>query len=556
MTSMRRALPVHHVSYENCVLRVILIASMLAAAAFAAQTVDGHIVNSVTGIDIPGAAVSLILDGKVAYSATTDSRGHFRIEAVEAGAYTAAYTARGFWPIPNFLVDENFERECGRCFLAERGGQPFQVAAGGTVRLEVKMPPIGKISGRVLDYVGEPVPNATLELHSGENWFCKLPSCSGLFRQAKTNEKGEYSVTDLDVPGAWLLSAIAPSSWKPPESRGDQRLAWAQTFYPGVTDPQLSVGVMVRIGGEISNLDIKLAPVPVHRIRGLVLDISGDPVPKATVTLRNRIGSLALTRTTQDDGAFEFEAVAEGAWRISTSVDQESPKLWASRWVRVKAHDLENLELRPAAPFAIQGKIVMEAPEGVSAPKPPRVMLALNGGAAGLPDKPASAYLTGIPDGTGDFRIQNVYPGTYQIFAGLSPPQYYLDSIRIGGRDVLGSGVEILPGAQPLTVVYRLGGGTVSGTVEKCAGGTVRLLPHDKAMWRPGFVLFAPCDSNNHYAIAAVRPGEYYALVIAGDSPIPWYAANLDNDGLVNYAGTITVRAGENSSAGLRAIKQ
>ena len=52
-------------------LRVILIASMLAAAAFAAQTVDGHVVNSVTGADIPGVDVKLIQAGEVAYSATT-----------------------------------------------------------------------------------------------------------------------------------------------------------------------------------------------------------------------------------------------------------------------------------------------------------------------------------------------------------------------------------------------------------------------------------------------------------------------------------------------------
>jgi len=171
-------------------------------------------------------------------------------------------------------VDEDFERECGSCFLVERGGQPFQVTAGGDpVRLEVKMPPIGKISGRVLDYVGKPVPNASLQLHWGESWLCKMPSCIGISRQTKTNEKGEYSVTDLDAPGTWLLSATAPLSWKPPESRDDQRLDWAQTFYPGVTDHQLAERVMARVGGEISNLDIKLAAVPVHRIRGVVLDV-------------------------------------------------------------------------------------------------------------------------------------------------------------------------------------------------------------------------------------------------------------------------------------------
>jgi hypothetical protein len=74
-------------------------------------------------------------------------------------------------------------------------------------------------------------------------------------------------------------------------------------------------------------------------------------------------------------------------------------------------------------------------------------------------------------------------------------------------------------------------------------------------MWRQGFELFAPCDSNDRYAIAAVRPGDYYALVMAGDSAIPWYATTWDDDSLVNTASTITVRAGENSSADLRAIK-
>jgi hypothetical protein len=50
-------------SYDNCVLRVIPIALMLAAVDFAAQTVDGHVVNSVTGIDIPGVAVNLVRAG-------------------------------------------------------------------------------------------------------------------------------------------------------------------------------------------------------------------------------------------------------------------------------------------------------------------------------------------------------------------------------------------------------------------------------------------------------------------------------------------------------------
>jgi hypothetical protein len=311
---------------------------------------------------------------------------------------------------------------------------------------------------------------------------------------------------------------------------------------------------MARIGGEISNLDIQLAAVPVHRIRGVVLDAGGNPVPGAAVTVRKGIASSARTGYSRDDGTFEFEAVAEGGWRISTNVDRAGVKLWAAQWVQLKARDLENLELRPAAPFAIQGRIVMEVPEGVLAPKPPSVTLAFNAGPAGLADKPAGAFLTGTPDAQGNFRIQNVYPGHYQILPGPPPAQYYLESIRIGGRDALASDVELLPGVQPLIVTYKLGGGTVRGTVENCAGGTVRLLPQDQTMWRPGFLLFAPCDSNDRYAITAVRPGEYYAVAIAGDTPIPWYATTWDDAGLVNNARTVTVRAGQNSSVDLHAI--
>ena len=184
---------------------------MLATVAFAAQTVDGHVFNSVTGIDIPGVAVKLIQAGEVAYSATTDSQGHFRIEAVKAGAYTASYVARGIWPIPNLFVDEDFERKCGRCFQVERGGQPFQVSAGGDpVRLAVQMAPVGKISGRVLDYLEEPVPNASVQLHWGESWFCKMPSCSGISRQTRTNEKESTASRILTSPARGCCPPLRP----------------------------------------------------------------------------------------------------------------------------------------------------------------------------------------------------------------------------------------------------------------------------------------------------------------------------------------------------------
>jgi hypothetical protein len=117
---MLRAYRWLRMSYDNSVLRAILLASMLPAVA-SSQTVAGHVVNSVTGADIPGVVVNLVRAGETAYSTTTDSQGHFRIEAVKAALYTASYKAPGFFPIPNFATDGLFELvNCGRCFLPER----------------------------------------------------------------------------------------------------------------------------------------------------------------------------------------------------------------------------------------------------------------------------------------------------------------------------------------------------------------------------------------------------------------------------------------------------
>jgi len=514
-----------------------MLATWMLAGALAAQTVEGHVVSSTTGAGIPDVAVSLLQAGGTAYRATTDSQGRFRIEAVKNGTYTAIYAARGSCRVPNFGI-----------------GPPFPVAAGGdVVHLEAKCQPMGKLSGRVLDAAGKPVPNASLWLRWAESW-CRLPACVGFPHQAKTNEKGEYNIADLEVRGTWLLSATAPSSWNLPESREDRPLGWAQTFYPGVTDPQLAEEVMVQPGGEIWNLDIKLAAVPVHRIRGVVLDVRGDPVPKVSVALGKGFGPT-LHQDTQGDGTFEFASVADAEWRLSAAADQDGVKLWGAQWVRVKGDDLENVKLRLTAPLAIHGKIMVEVPEGVSAPKPPGVTVLLVSGALLLSEPQEGRFFNVQPDDKGDFTIENVYPGPYliQSLSESSAAPYYLDSLRLGGRDALESDVPILSDALPLTVTYKPGGGSVRGTIEDCGAGNVFLIPQDPALRRGDFIRRATCGPNGRFEIPAVRPGEYYGLAIAADDRMLLDQA-VQDDGLLKQASRVSVRANESTSAEIRLI--
>jgi hypothetical protein len=287
----------------------------------------------------------------------------------------------------------------------------------------------------------------------------------------------------------------------------------------------------------------------VHRIRGKVLDASGSPVPKVPVTLAKGFGPI-LHQVTGRDGTFEFVSVPDDEWRLSTSMNKDNKEWRAAKLVHLKNDDVENAELRLGTPFSIQGKLVVEVPEGLPAPKLPGVTVALAAAVSLLSDPQDGRFLTSDSDGKGGFTIENVYPGPYYIVILPESPllPYYLDAVSLGGQDVFESDVRNLSDAQPLTITYKLGGGTVRGVIDACGGGQVLLIPRDpgsRSYLRRG----TSCAHDGRFEFSAVRPGEYYGLAISGDSP--WTAAyhGVVDDDLLKRASRVSVRGNEITSA-------
>ena len=436
------------------------------------------------------------------------------------------------------------------------------------MKLEVRMMPWSRISGRVVDGRGHAVEKAQLELTgrgmvaNGHTYLRTSWGGGGganlsasplpMTFLGQTDAEGSFDVQLM--PGTYGLSVVPPPDLKAPDREADgPLLAWKRTYYPGVALPESASPIVVLAGGEVSDVELKLLAVPTHAVRGVVLNTDGTPAPKVTVALGENFRSTSVE--SKPDGTFEFPAVAEGEWGCIAEVQRGRVKLRASEWIEVARHDLENVKLRLVTPLTVRGKLLVEVENGAPKDAPPLrpspMILSLRQGRTRRSDDPR---LGGAPmvnlDAQGEFIVQNVYPGVYGLSPILQspPPPYYLDAVRAGGADLTVQDTEISSDVA-ITVVYKTDSGSVLGKAENCASGGVVLVPVDPARRQGAFSRSGACDSSGHYEVRAVRPGDYYAIALAGNGP----ALPLD-EARLSEAVRVTVRSGEASVADVKAI--
>jgi hypothetical protein len=90
-------------------------------------------------------------------------------------------------------------------------------------------------------------------------------------------------------------------------------------------------------------------------------------------------------------------------------------------------------------------------------------------------DGPLQQEVATGPSKGGKLRV-DVYPGWYR-FDESSPAGYYIDSMLLGERNVLGWDIELMEGVPPIRIVYKQDGAKVRGTVDCGAGATGRAGP-------------------------------------------------------------------------------
>ena len=393
--------------------------SLLAVAAIAAsaQTVEGSVIDVATGSGIASAKVVLHQGDEAPYSATAGADGQFRIEGLKPGTYSVRYSAEHYF-FPGG---------------GPRDPAPIHITAGGgPVRIEGRMVALSRIGGRVIDGHGDPVVNARIDLTTLTSFWA-----------AQTDAKGNFDL-DFLAPGNTnaTLAISAPSDWKAPapDPETHESRAWARTWYPGVLYRDQAAPIILRSGGKLLGLEIKLLAAPLHALSGVLLDPDGAPAPRATLTLweAGPRRDAAYRAESQADGSFVFPRVIDGDWRLSAEFEMRGVPLRAREWIQLKGGDIDGIRLRLSPPFTLSGKVLIDSGKQTATPAPPDVLLIKQHNGEILLE--GQSIYNAEPGADGRFQFGNLYPGTYRIVPGTPPSQYYLDAMRWGDAPVRGSG--------------------------------------------------------------------------------------------------------------------
>ena len=105
-----------------------------------AQTVEGSVFDAATGAGVGGVKVELLKGATPFYETTTDGGGRFFIDNVREGDYAARYQSPDYWST-----------------AGPSDYRLFHVAAASPVKLEARLMPWSRISGRVVDTRGNGV---------------------------------------------------------------------------------------------------------------------------------------------------------------------------------------------------------------------------------------------------------------------------------------------------------------------------------------------------------------------------------------------------------------
>ncbi|HLY60570.1 MAG TPA: carboxypeptidase-like regulatory domain-containing protein [Terriglobia bacterium] len=469
-------------------------------------TVEGSVMNSVTGEPVKKVMVTLTSFGgrrsMRQLSSTTDVNGHFVIGEIEPGSYSLQAGGGGF---PSQIY--------GQQIHAYRPEVISLVAGQNKKDIVFKIAPGAVIAGAVYDEEGDPVIGANVQAYTTGG----AARHGGRGGSAQTNDRGEYRIYGLDS-GKYLLMAAT----RGPNEGGDE--LYLPTFYPGTSDEAQASPVEVHPGDELAAINMIMTRTRGVRVRGRVI-IEGAQMPNGIyVNLSPQTTEKGFSRYFRNYGAqvldesgdFEIVGVPPGAYIAFSSGGDAKTRFAGRAPVDVSNVDVDNVAIVLKSPAALHGRVRTESGARMNFSQL-RIWLqpADNQMMGGEPAEVAA-------DGT--FVIRNLYDGNYGIVVAGHTEEFYVKSERLGGSDVLGSGLSL--GGTELTGMLEIelsgNGGAVSGTAmhdqAPASGAIIALVPEPPNRKRDDLYDVKFTDQSGKFNMTGLAPGDY--KLFAWDSSV------------------------------------
>ncbi len=557
-------------------LGIALLAVTIPAAALAQQQapsagIQGVVVQAgAADTKLSGISVELRREGGAAQlssapllTTVTDGEGRFYFPKLTPGQYRITAGGGGF------VRTEYGQRRVN--------GAGLPITLGANQRFTdatIAMTPTGSISGRVSDVNGQPIVLADVfalkaTYQEGQRRFVQVLS-------AKTDDRGEYRIFWL-TPGLYYVDVIVPDGTnaanlimnadgldtqatlnsnrnivrdvlsRPIGTGAGPNEAHVPVYYPTVTEPQQARAIDVRPGADIRGVDITAVRVITRNIRGTVFNgvtrqfPARDQGAQVMLIPLNPAQNPIPGQVAPDTGRFQLTRVVPGSYllytrmRATPGTGPTNEILWGSVPLEVREKDIDDISLAAVTGVPLAGRVTLEDKTGNAPPSVAGMAIGMRPDPLVGQNQPSQATQVA---GDGSFALVPLPPARYRVYvipmlapnnpgllggmptmpAALMELKPYVKSVRVGGNDVLDSGVNLAVGSGPLEMEVVLGtnAGAVEGRVlndrnQPVDAAVVGLLPASMSSrgFRMDMYKTTSTDAAGKFEVRGLPPGDY-----------------------------------------------
>jgi protocatechuate 3,4-dioxygenase beta subunit len=499
-------------------------------------------------------------------STQTDDAGAFTFKDLVGGRYRIGVSKQGFVPIQE---GQRHYRSAGR---------PFTLRDGERREVRLRLPRLGVIAGRIVDERGSPLVNASVRALA-------ISMSAGYRRlewkgEARTDDRGMYRLHSL-WPDSYLVCASTRSTAPLDEAqrlqqqvdRAHQNAALAtgsgaaaaqeravalEAQLPARIDPVRGYApvchatatgtrstITIGPGDERTGVDLRLADTRLARIEGTVTGLALGAEMAAGITLRNQdeaLGDWPEGMRVAGEGHFRFWHIPPGRYVMaltehSASRNPSPARRTAAAPLVVANEDLTGVVFEVPKSATVRGEVVLRGKGDPGPALMDRVEVRLEAARHDALTRHMGPYIVS-PDASGRFELPAVAPGSYHLSAGIrqQPPTWFLDSVTLGGRDLLVDTVEVKPGQTVTGAIATLtphrgslAGTLLTGTGEPVPGAAVLVYPVDERYrgLNARRIRYAVASPDGDYVAAGLRPGEYRVATLVDVEVGAWYEPEL-----------------------------